>query len=270
MDKKIAFLGAGSVAEAIISGMIRSEVVNKEQIIVTNRSNLERLEQMKNNYGVQCTTDKEEAFSYADIVMLAVKPNNVEESLESIKAYLNPNQLIVSIIAGVTTESIRSNIGIDAGVVRVMPNTSASIGRSATAITAGEFASEQQVTLVESLFQSIGITAIVKEEDMHIVTAVSGSGPAYFYYLVEAMEKAATESGLEKEIADKLITQTILGAGEMLKQSGETAAGLRKKITSPKGTTEAGIQQLEEKKFQQIVIESLKCARDRSIELGKN
>ncbi|RDW16811.1 pyrroline-5-carboxylate reductase [Oceanobacillus chungangensis] len=270
MDKKIAFLGAGSVAEAIISGMIRSEVVNQEQIIVTNRSNQERLEQMKNDYRVQCTTDKKEAFRYADIVVLAVKPNNVKESLESIKAYLNPNQLIISVIAGVTTESIRTKIGIDAAIVRVMPNTSASIGYSATAITAGKFASEQQVRLVESIFQSIGITTIVEEDDMHIVTAVSGSGPAYVYYLVEAMEKAAIEAGLEKEIAYKLITQTILGAGEMLRQSGETAAGLRRKITSPAGTTEAGIKRLEEKDFQTIVIDSLKRARDRSMELGKN
>lgn len=268
--KMIAFLGAGSVAEAVISGMLRSEMVNREQIIVTNRSNQERLEKMKSKYNVQCMTDKEKAFKHADIVVLAVKPNNVDESLESIKAYLNPNQLIISIIAGVTTESIMNKIGMDVAVVRVMPNTSASIGYSATAITAGKFATDEQVALVDALFKSIGITSIVDEDDMHIVTAVSGSGPAYVYYLVEAMEKAATDKGLDKVIANKLITQTIIGAGEMLKQSGETAAELRKKITSAKGTTEAGIKSLEEDNFQKIVVGSLNRARDRSIELGKN
>src|SRR5699024_2153006 len=139
------------------------------------------------------------------------------------------SQVIVSVAAGVDTNYIESLLDQQNPIIRAMPNTSASVGLSATAITEGRYATDVHLEQSQALFNTIGITEIVEENDMHTVTGISGSGPAYFYYIVEAMEKAATDSGLDEQTAKTLITQTIIGAGEMLKQSGETAAVLRKK-----------------------------------------
>ncbi|OZU89485.1 pyrroline-5-carboxylate reductase [Virgibacillus indicus] len=270
MNKKIAFIGAGSMAEAIISGIVKSGILTKEQILVTNKSNRERLENIKSKYDVQCILDKEEVIREADIVILATKPYDLKDSVESIKEFLQPEQLVFSVIAGISTDYITALIGNNNPVVRAMPNTSATIGYSATAISAGKYASDEHLIQAEELFATIGTTAIVDEDDMHTVTGISGSGPAYIYYLVEAMEKAALEAGFDKETAMELITQTVRGAGQMLKESGESAAVLRKKITSPAGTTEAGIETLNKYDFEKTIMECVKSASNRSVELGKN
>ncbi|PAV28508.1 pyrroline-5-carboxylate reductase [Virgibacillus profundi] len=270
MNKKIAFVGAGSMAEAIISGIVKSGILKKEQILVTNKSNRERLENIKNKYDVQCILDKETVITEADIVILATKPYDLKESVESIKEFIQPGQLIFSVIAGISTDYITTLFGGNNPVVRAMPNTSATIGYSATAISAGKYAHEVHLNQAEELFETIGTTVIVNEDDMHTVTGISGSGPAYIYYLVEAMEKAATEAGFDKEIAMELITQTVRGAGQMLKETGESAAVLRKKITSPQGTTEAGIETLNKYDFEKIVMKCVKSASNRSEELGKS
>lgn len=270
MDKTIAFLGAGKAAEAIISGIIKSEIVGKNQIYVTNRSDDERLQYIEETYGVNCTKNKESILRKADIIFLAMKPYDLEGSLSEVKTYFSESQLIISILAGVSSEKISSTIGISIPVIRVMPNTSALIGYSATALSKGEYATEEHVDIAKTLFQTIGTTTVVEEEMMHIITAISGSGPAFVYYLVEAMEKSAVEAGLDKGIAKELLTQTVIGAGNMLKLSGNEAEVLRKNITSPKGTTEAGINILEENHFQKIVMECVKGAKERSEELGRD
>lgn len=269
MSKKIAFIGAGSMAEAIISGIVRAQIMKKGKIVATNKSNRKRLESLEKKYQIQPLMDKEEVMLDADIIILSTKPYDLKDAVESIKAYIKPNQLIISVIAGISTDHISVLIESDVPVVRAMPNTSASIGYSATAISAGKYATDEHLGEAEELFNTIGTTTIVGEADMHTVTGISGSGPAYIYYLVDAMEKAAIESGLDKDIAMDLITQTVVGAGEMLKQSGESADDLRRKITSPAGTTHAGIESLQKNDFQKAVMECVKSARDRSIELGK-
>lgn len=268
MNKKIAFIGAGSMAEAIISGIVKAEILNKEQIIVTNKNNRERVEQLQQKYEIRCMMDKEKVAQETDIIILATKPHDLKSAVDSIKAYMKPNQLIISVIAGISTDHISDLIGSDSPVVRTMPNTSATIGHSATAISAGKFATAEHLEQAEELFQTIGTTTIVDEADMHTVTGISGSGPAYIYYLVEAMEKAAVEAGLDQEVAHTLITQTIVGAGEMLQHSGESASDLRKKITSPAGTTAAGIESLDEHHFDETIRQCVNSARARSIELG--
>ena len=270
MNKKIAFVGAGSMAEAIISGIVKSGILKKEQILVTNKSNRDRLENIKRKYDVQCILDKEMVITEAEIVILATKPYDLKESIESIKKFIQPNQLVFSVIAGISTDYITTLIESNNPVVRAMPNTSATIGYSATAISAGKYACEAHLREAEELFATIGTTAIVAEEDMHTITGISGSGPAYIYYLVEAMEKAALEEGLDKHTAMELITQTVRGAGQMLKETGESAEVLRKKITSPAGTTEAGIETLNKYDFEKTVMECVKSARNRSEELGRN
>ncbi|WP_087973964.1 pyrroline-5-carboxylate reductase [Oceanobacillus rekensis] len=270
MNKKIAFLGAGSLAEALISGIIKSGLISKEKIYVTNKSNLDRLKYLEAGYQVQCRTNKEELAKVADLIVLAMKPKDAIPSIESIRPYLTNNQLIISVIAGLSTDEIERAVGIDIPVMRVMPNTSAMIGHSATALTPGKYVTDEHIKETNQLFQTVGLTKIVPEGDMHTVTAISGSGPAFIYYMVEAMEEAAIEMGLDAETASVLIAQTVIGAGKMLQQSGETPAVLRENITSTGGTTEAGLIELASHDFQRIVTSCINRARERSIEIGKS
>ncbi|MBD8070356.1 pyrroline-5-carboxylate reductase ProI [Bacillus sp. PS06] len=272
MEKKqqIAFIGAGSMAEAIIAGMLQQKLFNPEQIIVTNRSNEQRLQELHNNYGVQVTHNKQEAMQHADILVLAIKPKDVTEGINEIAPFTNKSQLIISVLAGVSTDTLRHLFDQDLAIVRAMPNTSAAIGKSATALALGEFATDNHLNLVRELFETVGLVSIVEEGALHAVTGLSGSGPAYVYYLVEAMEKAAAEIGLEQEVAKDLILQTIIGAAEMLKSSPKHPSVLRKEVTSPGGTTEAGIKVLESYHYQEAMISCIKQAAKRSNEMGES
>ncbi len=266
---KVCFVGAGSMAESIISGILKSGFLTNHQIFVTNKSNQERLARLQQRYDINETTDKQQAIEDADIIIFATKPYDIEEAIDQVKTHIQSGQLIISVVAGISTAYIHQKIGKTAPIIRAMPNTSASIGFSATAITAGENTGQEHLELAEILFNTIGYTTIVDEADMHAVTSISGSGPAYFYYVVEAMEKAAIEAGLDENIAKALITQTIVGAGEMLQNTGEPANILREKITSPGGTTQAAIETLDRDDFQQTIMKCVRSARDRSIELGE-
>ncbi|WP_099158946.1 pyrroline-5-carboxylate reductase [Virgibacillus ndiopensis] len=270
MFNKISFIGAGSMAESIIAGILQKQVLTRRQIFVTNRNNHERLANLQYRFNINGTTDKKHVIDQADLIILSTKPYDIEEAIESIKTYIQPNQLIVSVAAGISTEFIVEKMDMEIPVVRVMPNTSASIGFSATAIAGGKNAKQEHIDLVDTLFKTIGTTTIVAEQDMHTITSISGSGPAYIYYLVEAMEQAAVEAGLDKGVAKSLITQTVVGAGEMLRKSQDPVPVLREKITSPGGTTQAAIETLDANDFQQAIIKCVNSARERSINLGKN
>lgn len=269
MLNKISFIGAGSMAEAIIGGMVKQQFIDSKQIFVSNKTNETRLEQLADKYDISGITNKQEVIEDANIIVFATKPDDLASAISEVKQFIKDDQLIVSVIAGVSTSYIQSLIDKDIAVIRTMPNTSATISYSATAIAKGEFATDNHIKLVKSLFSAIGTVSVVQEDDMHIVTGISGSGPAYIYYLVEAMEKVAEEEGLDKKTAKQLITQTIIGAGEMLKQSNGSAQTLRENVTSPNGTTAAGIQTLSDYKFQEAVINCVKSAKERSIELGE-
>lgn len=266
--KKIAFIGAGAMAEAIISGMIQYNFVKSKQICVTNKSNRERLKYLKDKYNVYVEENREKVIDRADIIVLSVKPNDIKSAIDSIKKFVYSEQLIISVIAGVSTTAIETQMNKEIPIVRAMPNTSASVGFSATALAKGKYATEKHIEMSILLFDTIGITTVVRENDMDIVTGISGSGPAYIYYFVEAMEKAAIENGLDQQTAKTLITQTIIGAGKMLKQSGKSAKSLRENVTSPGGTTEVGIKTLAKFNFQESIIECIKSAIDKAAEIG--
>ncbi len=268
-ETTIAFIGAGSMAEALIAGMTKT-LYQPEQIIVTNRCNVKRLEYMQKTYNVRIETNKEKAVKEADIIIFAMKPKDAIEGITSVAQAIDEHQLIISVLAGVATETIVSLIGKNVAVVRAMPNTSAAIGHSATALALGHYANEKHLTVAKELFRTVGVVTVVPEEDLHAVTALSGSGPAYIYYMVEAMEKAAKEIGLKPSVAKDLILQTIIGAAEMLKSSAKHPSILRKEVTSPGGTTEAGIKVLEDYHYQEAVISSIKQATKRSVELGQS
>lgn len=269
MTKQIAFIGAGNMAESIISGMISKKLYEPTSIIVTNKSNEDKLEQLRQTYSIKTSQNVSEAIHNAEMVILAMKPKDVVDSLESIKEDIRPNQLLMSVIAGVSSESMLEILNTQIPIIRAMPNTSATIGKSATALCKGRYATDQHLHKAISLFETIGTVSVVKEEALHAVTGLSGSGPAYIYYIVEAMEKAAINLGLEREVAENLVAQTIIGAGEMLKASPKKAATLRKEVMSPGGTTEAGIKVLEESKIQETMISCIERAAQRSTELGE-
>ncbi|HFK1454923.1 TPA: pyrroline-5-carboxylate reductase ProI [Bacillus cereus] len=267
--QNISFLGAGSIAEAIIGGLLHANVVKGEQITVSNRSNETRLQELHQKYGVKGTHNKKELLTDTNILFLAMKPKDIAEALIPFKEYIHHNVLIISLLAGVSTHSIKNLLQKDVPIIRAMPNTSAAILKSATAISPSKHATTEHIQTAIALFETIGLVSVVEEEDMHAVTALSGSGPAYIYYVVEAMEEAAKKIGLKEDVAKSLILQTMIGAAEMLKASEKHPSILRKEITSPGGTTEAGIEVLQEHKFQQALISCITQAAQRSHNLGK-
>ncbi|SME27071.1 Pyrroline-5-carboxylate reductase [Bacillus paranthracis] len=267
--QNISFLGAGSIAEAIIGGLLHANVVKGEQITVSNRSNETRLQELHNKYSVKGTHNKKELLTNTNILFLAMKPKDVAEALTPFKEDIHNNLLIISLLAGVSTHSIRNLLQKDVPIIRAMPNTSAAILKSATAISSSKHATKEHIQTAIALFETIGLVSVVEEEEMHAVTALSGSGPAYIYYVVEAMEEAAKKIGLKEDVAKSLILQTMIGAAEMLKASEKHPSILRKEITSPGGTTEAGIEVLQEHKFQQALISCITQAAQRSHNLGK-
>jgi pyrroline-5-carboxylate reductase len=268
MSNRIAFVGAGSMAEALISGMLTKKLLEQNQITATNRSNYERLQYLQQKYGINITKEKKELIENAEIVILAMKPKDVIDGLEQIAPYITEDHLLISVLAGVSTTTIEQYLQKRVPVVRAMPNTSAAIGKSATAIALGKFATITHLELTRKLFETVGIVTVVDEKDLHAVTGLSGSGPAYVYYLAEAFEKAADEIGLDKETAQTLIVQTLIGAAEMIKSTGKHPSLLRKEVTSPGGTTEAGISVLEKYRFQEGMVSCIKQATERSNELG--
>lgn len=270
MVKQVTFIGAGSMAEAIMAGMINKQFLTDDQIVVTNKENEERLEELEAKYGVITTQDKEKALKDADLVIFATKPYDLEPAIEDVKQFIKKDQLILSVIAGISTDYISEKLAQDVAVIRTMPNTSATIGYSATAIAKGKHANDTHIDLAKEVFTAIGTVSVVEEDQMHIVTGISGSGPAYIYYLVEAMEKAAIDNGLDQATAKQLITQTIIGAGHMLEQTTESVATLRENVTSPNGTTAAGLDTLASCNFQTAVESCVANATKRSRELGEN
>lgn len=265
---KLTFIGAGSMAEAILTGVLAKGFMRADQISVTNKDNQERLTRLRNLYQVNCTKNKKEAIEGSDVLILSMKPKDIQEALTDIKSYIKEGQIIVSVLAGVSSDYISEELDITNPIVRAMPNTSATIGFSATAIAAGKNAGQKEIDKITELFKNIGTTVTVEEKDLHAITGLSGSGPAYIYYLVEAMEEAAKEAGLDQQTAKDLIIQTLAGAAEMLKVTNEQPAELRRKITSPGGTTQAGLETLKDYNYQEALKACVKQAAARSVELG--
>ncbi len=265
--QKILFVGAGSMAEALIHGWVEEEVVPAHQLYVTNRSNNERLEYLQNQYGVNILKEHNEIYNM-DLIILAMKPKDVKAAFDTIKSFIKPETAILSVVAGIAIETIEQGLG-SRPIARVMPNTSAAIGMSASGISFNEQVTQELKTLYLQMLEAIGIVIEVDEDKLHAITALSGSGPAYLYYLLEAWESVGLEFGLSKEVVRKLMVQTIAGSAAMLQSVKEEPDVLRKKVTSPGGTTEAGIRALENNHFTEAISACIKSAEARSRELAK-
>lgn len=266
--KKLAIIGAGSMAEALLSGIIESHLLAGEDIWVTNRSDEEKLKKLHQQYGVSYTYDLKELFHHSDVVILAMKPKDAASALQLISPYLTDKMLIVSVMAGISIKSIKKLTNPDLAIVRAMPNTSAAVGKSATAFAVNGNVSAEQKEMAKAMFETVGLATIVEEEQLDAVTGLSGSGPAYIYYLIEAMEKSAVEIGLDPQVAQELIVQTLQGAAEMVSKSTKPPKQLRIEVTSPGGTTEAGLRILEAHNVQKAFIECIKEAAVQSKLMG--
>lgn len=268
---KLCFYGAGSMAEAIARGLINEKLLEAGQISMLNRQNKDRLTELHHAYGVQTVLQGQSNEAYlgqADVVFLAMKPKDAAEAIKSIKHYISNNQLIISVIAGLSIASIERLLGASVPIVRAMPNTSSTIGLGATGISYSAHVTPQQRQLTEAIFQSVGITATVEESLQSAITGVSGSGPAYVYYFMEAMMAAAGELGLEPDAAKELVVQTVLGAAQMVRTTGEEPAELRRKVTSPNGTTQAAIEKMAEFQLTETIIKGMLRSAERAGELG--
>jgi pyrroline-5-carboxylate reductase len=267
--KKLVFFGAGSMAEALMSGIIENGLLKGSQIWVTNRNNQKKLKQLEQTYGINGSYDYNELFAGADAVILAMKPKDATGAINEFKSFLRDDILLISVLAGVSLETLEQAAEKPLAIIRAMPNTSAAVSRSATAIAGNQRVTEAQKRIAQKLFDTVGFTAFVQEEQLDAVTGLSGSGPAYIYYLVEAMEKSAVEIGLEQKLAKDLIVQTLIGAAAMMATSEKTPEELRLQVTSPGGTTEAGIAILEKQGVQEAFISCIKEAANHSRKMGE-
>lgn len=267
-DQTIGFLGAGSMAEAIISGLLDKQLLPAKHIIVTNRTERTRLQQLENDYGIQTTTDHATLVSQSDILILAMKPKDVSD-IQQNKASLREDQLILSVLAGISTDHISQLLGRPIPVIRAMPNTSSAVGCSATGLAAGAHVRPNHLETAQTIFQSIGKAAVVDEDQMDIVTGLAGSGPAFIYSMIEAMEEAGIQGGLDPQTTKTLARQTLFGVAQMLQQTGKEPEELRQKIMSPGGTTVAGLDTLQSNGFTESVQAAVHRSAERAEELGK-
>ena len=265
----IAFIGGGNMATSLVGGLVANGHP-REAIWVTD-VDASRLEQLQDKFRVNTTGDNNLAVRRAETVVLAVKPQVISTVLSDIaRSAKETAPLLVSIAAGVRERDILRALGYDAAVVRTMPNTPALLGCGATALYANTFVSAEQRSRAENILRAVGITAWVEDESLlDAVTAVSGSGPAYYFFLMEMMETIGAELGLNPETARALVLQTALGAARMANETGDPPETLRRKVTSPGGTTEAALKRLSAGDFEAALRQALAAARDRAVALGE-
>ncbi len=266
---KIGFIGGGNMASSLISGLIASG--HTPEHIWVSDINPDTLAALEKQLNVHTSVNNDDIINAVDVVVLAVKPQSLSAVAKSVAALIQQKKpLVVSIAAGINQRSLSRWLGLETAIVRCMPNTPALVLTGATALHANARVSAEQRDLAESILRAVGIALWVDDEgDLDAVTAVSGSGPAYFFLLMEAMEKAALEQGLNQETARLLVQQTALGAAKIALESTESPQQLRKRVTSPGGTTEQAIETFEQGGFTELVAKALHAARDRSIEMSQ-
>lgn len=258
MDQSIGFIGGGNMAEAIIGGLKK---IDKDlQIRVTNRANHERLQQLVDRYSIKATA-LQELVDDSRVLIIAVKPKDVQEVLKHLKKYALQDKLIISIAAGIPLKIFQKYLP-GAAVIRAMPNTSTAVLHSMTGLVRGEAITDEQAENAEQIFSAIGRVLWIPEEKMNGLIALSGSGPAYFYLFTESLIQAGVQLGLSEEEAEMLARETLVGAGKMLAESAKSPAKLREEVTSPNGTTYAALTVFNEDKLAQIVMKAAQaCAR---------
>jgi pyrroline-5-carboxylate reductase len=261
----VAIIGAGVMGETLLSGLIRGGRDVADLLVGEKRP--ERAAELRERYGVEVVANTEAAA--ADTVVLVVKPQDMADVLTEIAPHLRPGQLLVSLAAGIPTRAIEKHIPDGVAVVRVMPNTPALVDEGMAAISAGSHCDDEHLAIAEDLLAATGRVVRVPEKQQDAVTAISGSGPAYLFFVVEAMIEAGVHLGLPRTTATELVVQTVVGSAKLLRETGTHPTVLREQVTSPGGTTAAAIRQLEDHKVRAAFITAMEAARDRSITLAE-
>jgi pyrroline-5-carboxylate reductase len=264
----IGVVGAGNMAEALIRGLVRGGHVPAEHVMASNPRQ-ERLDQLQAAYKIKVSKDNREVARNAQVCILAVKPQIVDKVLREIGDQLEPGTLVISVCAGISTETIEAACGEGVRVVRAMPNTPALVGAGATAISAGKRASETDLATARAVFDAVGITVTLEEHHLDAVTGLSGSGPAYIFLILEALSDAGVKVGLSRRNAQKLAAQTVLGSAKMVLETDEHVGHLKDMVTSPGGTAIAGLHTLEEGGLRTTLINAVETATKRARELGR-
>ena len=262
------FLGAGKMATALAKGFIKAGLVAPNQIIAGDVSEAACAAFAK-EVGAKTTASNPDVVKSAEILILAVKPDQVSGVLAEIRQLLTDNHLLISIAAGVTLAKLEAGLGAGARLVRVMPNTPALVGASATAFALGKSALPVDGGLAQKLFSAVGVAFQVKESLLDAVTGLSGSGPAYVYQFIEALSDGGVASGLPRDIATKLAAQTVLGAAKMVLETGQHPGALKDMVASPGGTTIEGLHELEKGKLRGTVMSAVRAATEKSRKLGQ-
>ncbi len=269
LERTIAFLGAGNMAEALIKGLLRAGTARPDSLIATGRRQ-ERLEPLQRAYGVRTTLDNVAAVREADVVVLAVKPQALDKVLVQVAPAATPDKLFISVAAGVPLSVMEKRLGSGMRVIRTMPNTPSLVGAGACALARGEHATEEDMAVASRIFQSVGITTVVDENLLDAVTGLSGSGPAYIFLVIEALSDAGVKVGLPRYTALKLAAQTVLGSAQLLIETSAHPGQLKDQVTSPGGTAIAGLHTLEAGGLRTTLINAVEAATRRSRELGEH
>jgi pyrroline-5-carboxylate reductase len=265
---KIAFIGGGNMGEAMVAAILKKGVAKPEAIIVSDVADPRR-RLLKRKYGVAVTGSNRQAVEIGDMLVLAIKPQNLSEVVKELKGQLKPSQLVLSIIAGVKTKTLARRLKHDS-IVRAMPNTPAQVGEGMSVWTATAKVGRQQKEFSRAILEAMGKELYVNNEKyIDMATAISGSGPAYFFLMVEALVDAAVTIGLPRDKALALVLQTMLGSGHLIRVSGREPAELRQMVTSPGGTTAQALEQFKKGKFAPLVKQAVKAAYKKARQLGK-
>ena len=265
--KKVAVIGGGKMGSIIAQALISRKLVPAKDIIVTD-IDAARLDFLRSSMQLKVSQNNEKAVKGADVIILAVKPQNMASTLAEISSAIDKSKIVISIAAGITTNFIENSLTKGVRVVRVMPNTPALVGAGATAVAKGSCAKAGDIKLTRAIFNSVGISVEVEEILMDAVTGLSGSGPAYCFLIIEALIDAGEQMGLPRDLAKQLASQTMLGAARLCLESDKQPAQLREMVTSPGGTTVAGLKALEEGQIRATILSAVEAATKRSKELA--
>ncbi|MCL5020790.1 MAG: pyrroline-5-carboxylate reductase [Bacteroidetes bacterium] len=267
-SKKIGVIGAGHIGTAVIGGLVRAKLTSPKNIMASRRK-AGSLEDISRNLGIHTTDDNRKVVKSSDILILAVKPMNARDVMTEIKDIITPQHLIISVMAGIKTSFINSFLGVSCPVIRTMPNTPVLVDAGATALSKGEFATDEHLELAVTIFKSVGTVEVVPENLLDAVTGLSGSGPAYIYMVVEAMTDGGVKMGIPRQIAFRLAAQTVFGSAKLVIETGKHPAILKDEVTTPGGTAIAAVHELETHGLRTMLINAVSTATVRSKELSK-
>jgi pyrroline-5-carboxylate reductase len=268
VDGKLAIIGTGRIGEALLRGLLRSGKVDPSQVSCTVRRP-ERAAELTAAHGVEVTSDNRAAIARADVVILAVKPQNLPDLLDDVTDAFRVGQTVISMAAGTRIATIEDRLPADVAVVRIMSNTPVQVDEAMSVVSAGTHATATDVDVAVSMMEHVGRVVQLPEEHLDSVTALSGSGPAYFFLLAEAMIDAGILLGLPRDLSTELIIQTMVGSAKMLRDSGRHPVELREMVTSPGGTTIAAIRELERSRVRAAFLDAIEAAKRRGEELAR-